>query len=144
MDNLVDADLHDYAHPDEQTNHTKIQKLTGAAGSQVGSVLAIPVGTGDKVTAEVFAKYLPTNDQANPTAAIASLLTTAFTGGTGVNNELTNQAINTSFTGGSFITNPANSQSYDADGVMAFLNILFVPEEAQASVSQEQLCLLRS
>ncbi len=137
MDNLVDADMHDYQHPDEQTNHSWTQKLTGAPNSQVGSVLSIPVGPGDKISAEVFAKYIDTDTASNPSALIASLLTTAFTGGTGINNELTNQAINTSFNGGSFITNPANNQTYDANGVMAFLNLLFLPEEAQATVSQE-------
>ena len=137
MDNLVNADLHDYQHPDEQGNHSWTQKLTGAPNSQVGSVLSIPVGPGDKISAEVFAKYIDTDTASNPSALIASLLTTAFTGGTGINNELTNQAINTSFNGGSFITNPANNQTYDANGVMAFLNLLFLPEEAQATVSQE-------
>ncbi|MEM6526296.1 MAG: RHS repeat-associated core domain-containing protein, partial [Bacteroidota bacterium] len=124
---ITSNDLFD--HTDEAGNtYTHTQLLTGGLNSQVGSVIAIPVGMGDTLNAEVFAKYKDNNGNGNNSgAAIAGLLINAFTGGTGMTNELGNQSINNNFGSGSLIGTTGFAPE-DANAPMAFLNIMFLPE----------------
>lgn len=126
---LFSNDLFD--HTDEAGNsYTHAQRLTGATGHRVGSVIAIPVGMGDKVSAEVFAKYYdPTGNSNNGTVpALASVLVNALTGATGAVNELGNQSINNNFGSGSLIGTPGFAPPSSA-APMAFLNLMFLPED---------------
>ncbi|MEM9300211.1 MAG: RHS repeat-associated core domain-containing protein, partial [Bacteroidota bacterium] len=125
--NTISNDLFD--HTDETgTTYTHTQLLTGGLNAQVGSVIAIPVGMGDTLNAEVFAKYKDnTGNGNNSGAAIAGLLINAFTGGTGMTNELGNQSINNNFGSGSLIGTTGFAPE-DASAPMAFLNMMFLPE----------------
>ena len=92
---------------------------------------------GDTLHAEVFAKYKDnTGNGNNPGAAIAGLLINAFTGGTGVVNELGNQSINNNFGAGSLIGTTGFAPE-DANAPMAFLNVMFLPEDDVISLEKD-------
>ncbi|MEM7107103.1 MAG: HNH/endonuclease VII fold putative polymorphic toxin [Bacteroidota bacterium] len=133
---IISNDLFD--HTDEAGNtYTNTQLLTGGLNSQVGSVIAIPVGMGDTLHAEVFAKYKDNNGNGNNSgAAIAGLLINAFTGGTGMTNELGNQSINNNFGSGSLIGTTGFAPE-DANAPMAFLNVMFLPEDDVISLEKD-------
>ena len=110
------------------TTYTHAQMLNGTEGSKVGSVIAIPVGMGDTLNAKVYAKYVEvTSNPTNAANTLASALIGAFTGGTGMTNELGNQSINNNFGSGSLI----GTTGFPVDGSapMAFLNVMFLPED---------------
>ncbi|WP_221417907.1 hypothetical protein [Fulvivirga kasyanovii] len=96
--------------------------------TQVGSVIAIPVGAGDRVTASAFAKYIAASeDPGIISTTLASALINAFTGGVpGVNEGGTN-TINNNFGEGSLIGG-ADFPYEDSDAPKAFLNLIFLPE----------------
>jgi hypothetical protein len=120
------------------TVYTKSQKLTGSNGPKIGSVIAIPVGAGDKISAEVYAKYVAGTGSDNPVGSIAPLLLAALTGTPdtsiidGASNTITSSYGNVS----SMITNPVYNYSYDATAPLAFINILFIPENVQNSIDK--------
>ncbi|TRX50873.1 RHS repeat-associated core domain-containing protein [Fulvivirga sp. M361] len=125
---LTSNDLFD--HTDATgTIYTYTQLLTGGLNSQIGSVIAIPVGMGDTLHAEVFAKYKDNSGNGNNSGALAlaNLLVTAFTGGTGYVNELGNQSIHNNFQSGALIGTTGFAPE-DSDAPMAFLNVMFLPE----------------
>ncbi|MEM8568741.1 MAG: RHS repeat-associated core domain-containing protein [Bacteroidota bacterium] len=134
--NTISNDLFD--HTDETgTTYTHTQLLTGGLNAQVGSVIAIPVGMGDTLHAEVFAKYKDnTGNGNNSGAAIAGLLINAFTGGTGMTNELGNQSINNNFGSGSLIGTTGFAPE-DANAPMAFLNVMFLPEDETIDLEKD-------
>ncbi|MEM1408181.1 MAG: RHS repeat-associated core domain-containing protein [Bacteroidota bacterium] len=134
--NTISNDLFDYTD-EAGTTYTHTQLLTGGLNAQVGSVIAIPVGMGDTLNAEVFAKYKDnTGNGNNSGAAIAGLLINAFTGGTGMTNELGNQSINNNFGGGSLIGTTGFAPE-DANAPMAFLNVMFLPEDDVISLEKD-------
>lgn len=94
-----------FDHTDQAgTTYTHAQMLNGTEGSKVGSVIAIPVGIGDTLSAKVYAKYVEvTSDPTNAVTSLANSLIGAFTGGIGGTNELANQSINSNFGSGSLI-----------------------------------------
>ncbi|WP_185154163.1 DUF6443 domain-containing protein [Fulvivirga sp. M361] len=125
---LTSNDLFD--HTDATgTTYTHTQRLTGGLNSQIGSVIAVPVGMGDTLHAEVFAKYKDNSGNGNNSGALAlaNLLVTAFTGGTGYTNELGNQSIHNNFQSGTLIGTTGFAHE-DSDAPMAFLNVMFLPE----------------
>ncbi|MEL7002300.1 MAG: RHS repeat-associated core domain-containing protein [Bacteroidota bacterium] len=119
-------DIFDYTDNTGNT-YNKSQILTGGLNSQVGSVIAIPVGKGDKVTASVMAKYVEITQTNNPVSAIASALVTAFTGGVG-SNELGSTTINNNFSTGSLI-GTTGFPIENGSAPKAFLNLMFLPED---------------
>ncbi len=128
------------------TAYTRSQRLTGAEGARVGSVLALPVGTGDRISAEVFVKYYdPAGNSSNAiSTTLAASIIAAFTGGTGVTNELGNQSISNNFGNGSLI-GTVGFDPENASAPMAFLNLMFLPEgelitlEKDVSFAYDQL-----
>ncbi|MTI28749.1 hypothetical protein E1163_27570, partial [Fulvivirga kasyanovii] len=114
-------------HTDAGTTAKHSQLLRGSEGERVGSVIAIPVGAGDKVTAKAFAKYVEvTETLSGATTSIASTLVGAFTGSTGV-AETGSQSIHNSFGEGSLIGS-AGFPYEDQNAPYAFLNVMFLPE----------------
>lgn len=126
-----------FDHTDQAgTTYTHAQMLNGTEGSKVGSVIAIPVGMGDTLTASVFAKYVEVmTDPTNAVKSLASSLITAFTGGIGGTNESSNQSINNNFGSGSLI----GTTGFPADGSapMAFLNLMFLPEDESITLVKD-------
>lgn len=138
---VVDNDLMNHTEPKDQASgetYSHSQMLNGAEGRRVGSLLAIPVGPGDKVTARAFAKYInaTTNDVGQVTALGASLIA-AFTGGVGTAGEYTSQSINGSFTGeNGTIIGTSGFDVEDESAPYAFLNMLFLPEGEAVNIDQ--------
>ena len=118
-----------FDHTDQAGNtYTHAQRLTGADGQRIGSVIALPVGMGDTISVETFAKYYdPAGNSSNGALpALATSLIGAFTGSTGTTSELGNQSINNSFGSGSLI----GTAGFPSDNTapMAFLNLMFLPD----------------
>ncbi len=125
---MITADIHDRVDAgNESFNHNQVQLLNGAANGVVGSVLTIPVGPGDKVSAEVYAKYLAPTGTNNPAAAIGNLVLGAITGSTGVNTY--EGAINNGYGSSGTVTNLINANASSTEP-MAFINLLFLPDDA--------------
>ena len=125
LNNIVPANIHD--HTDAGSTYDKSQLLNGANGGVIGSVLTIPVGAGDKVSAEVYAKYLTATGTSNPTAAVGSLLIAALTGNTGINNY--EGSITSSYgTSGSMVTNMYGDDLSDTEP-KAFINLMFLSDD---------------
>ena len=125
----------DMDHTDAGSIYDKSQMLNGQDGSIIGSVLTIPVGAGDIISAEVYAKYIEENSTTNPLASIGSLVIGAITGNTGTATY--EGAIGSSFgSDGSMITNTFDGD-IDYDAPFAFLNMMFLPEEATSSIPDE-------
>lgn len=133
LQSVIAADVHDRVDAaNESFNHDKVQLLNGATNGVIGSVLTVPVGQGDKISAEVYAKYLAPTGTNNPTAAIGSLLTAALTGGTSLTGY--ESSINSSFGTTGNITGLVNSNASSTEP-MAFINLLFLPENVGSSVA---------
>ena len=126
MENIIDANIHD--HTDTGTTYTQSQKLTGANNSIIGSVLTIPVGKGDQISAEVYAKYLAATPTSNPVASIASALIGAITGSTGTSNYegvINGATVNSD---GSLVNALGNGVS--STEPKAFINLMFLTDDA--------------
>ena len=126
MENIIDANIHD--HTDTGTTYTQSQKLTGANNSIIGSVLTIPVGKGDQISVEVYAKYLAATSTSNPTASIASALIGAITGSTGTSNYegvINGATVNSD---GSLVNALGNGVS--STEPKAFINLMFLTDDA--------------
>jgi len=126
--NVNIASIKDFNSTTGNVNYAGSQILYSSPNSQVGSILAIPVGKGDQITATVNAKYFtaPANGSVGATS-IATSLINAFTSGVeGVTEGGTN-TINGSFGGGSLI-GTAGFAYEDANAPHAFLNMMFLPE----------------
>ena len=123
-DNLISNELFD--HTDETaTDYSYSQKLSGTENSRVGSIIAIPVLKGDRLTAEVFAKYVEiTNDPSETITSLGAALLGAFTEGFQVSNEFGSQTINSNFNQGSLIGTPGFDVE-NPSAPMAFLNMMF-------------------
>ena len=132
--NIIEANVHD--HTDAGSVYQRSQRLVGTADAAIGSVLTIPVGPGDRISASVYAKYLAPTANNNPGVAIGTLLAAAINGGTG--GTTYEGAINSSYgPSGSIITNLFNDQ-VNATEPMAFLNLLFLPREGASSIDPGQ------
>ncbi|MEL7003556.1 MAG: RHS repeat-associated core domain-containing protein, partial [Bacteroidota bacterium] len=95
---------------------------------RLGSIIAVPVLKGDRLTAEVFAKYVEiTDDPSDAVTALGSNLLGAFTDGFQVSNEFGSQTINSNFGTGSLIGTPGFPVE-NGDAPMAFLNLMFLPD----------------
>ncbi|MEM6526370.1 MAG: RHS repeat-associated core domain-containing protein [Bacteroidota bacterium] len=135
LQNVITADVHDRVDaPNESFNHTNVQALNGATNGVIGSVLTIPVGAGDKINAEVYAKYLAPTSKNNPAAAIGNLIIGAITGSTGVNNY--EGAINNGYGSSGTVTNLINANASSTDP-MAFINLLFLPDDVTGSIATD-------
>jgi RHS repeat-associated protein len=112
------------------------QKLTGAEGSVLGSVITLPVKAGDKVSAEVFAMYSQPTGTDNPLAAVGDLLISALAGGMGTSANYEGMINNSYGSSGSMLSN--DSYNYDVDDTepKAFINLLFMPENASNMVAE--------
>ncbi|MEM7107051.1 MAG: DUF6443 domain-containing protein [Bacteroidota bacterium] len=132
LNNIITANVHDYVHPDETFNHTEVQLLNGAAGGVVGSVLTFAVGAGDKVSAEVYAKYLAPTGTNNPTAAVGNLVISAIAGGTVPSNY--DGAITSGYGPGGTVTGLINTNASSTEP-MAFINLLFLPDDVTGSIA---------
>ncbi|MGD1958295.1 MAG: RHS repeat-associated core domain-containing protein [Fulvivirga sp.] len=127
LQNVITADVHDRVDAaNESFNHNQVQLLNGATNGVVGSILTIPVGPGDKVSAEVYAKYLAPTGTNNPAAAIGNLVLGAITGSTGVNNY--EGAINNGYGTNGTVTNLINTNASSTEP-MAFINLLFLLDD---------------
>ncbi|MEQ9168883.1 MAG: RHS repeat-associated core domain-containing protein, partial [Fulvivirga sp.] len=130
LDNIIPANIHD--HTDAGSTYDKSQLLNGANGGVIGSVVTIPVGAGDKISAEVWAKYLAPTGTSNPTAAVGSLLIAALTGNTGTLNY--EGSINSSYgTSGSMATGVFGDEVSSTEP-MAFINLLFLPDDVAGTI----------
>lgn len=123
---IIANDLMD--HTDAGTTYTNSQLLNGASGSIVGSVLTIPVGKGDQINAEVYAKYMAATGTSNPVSSIAGLVIGAITGNTGSSNY--EGAINgaTASSGGSLVD--ALGSGVSSSEPKAFINLMFLADDA--------------
>ncbi|MEM9680870.1 MAG: RHS repeat-associated core domain-containing protein, partial [Bacteroidota bacterium] len=132
VDNIIANNFLDYNHLDEQTgDHVKVQLLNGSENGSVGSVLTIPVGAGDKISAEVYALYLAPTSTNNPAAAIGNLVLGAITGSTGINNY--EGAINSGYGTNGTVTNLINANASSTEP-MAFINLLFLPDDGTNTI----------
>ena len=132
LQNVITADIHDRVDAgNESFNHTNVQLLNGAANGVVGSVLTIPVGAGDKISAEVYAKYLASTGTSNPAAAIGNLVIGAITGTTGTG--IYEGAITSGYGAGGTVTSLINTNASSTEP-MAFLNVLFLPSDAGSTI----------
>uniref|UniRef100_UPI004049791E DUF1990 family protein n=1 Tax=Fulvivirga sp. TaxID=1931237 RepID=UPI004049791E len=130
LNNIIPANIHD--HTDAGSTYDKSQLLNGANGGVIGSVVTIPVGAGDKVSAEVWAKYLAPTGTSNPTAAVGSLLIAALTGNTGINNY--EGSITSSYgTSGSMATGVFGDEVSSTEP-KAFINLLFLPDDVGSTI----------
>ncbi|MEM6526522.1 MAG: RHS repeat-associated core domain-containing protein, partial [Bacteroidota bacterium] len=135
LQNVITADVHDRVDAgNESFNHTNVQALNGATNGVIGSVLTIPVGAGDKVSAEVYAKYLAPTSTNNPAAAVGNLVIAAITGSTGTNNY--EGAINSGYGSSGTVTNLINANSSGTEP-MAFINLLFLPDDVTGSITTD-------
>ncbi|MEM8566961.1 MAG: RHS repeat-associated core domain-containing protein, partial [Bacteroidota bacterium] len=133
LQNVITADIHDRVDAgNESFNHTNVQALNGATNGVIGSVLTIPVGAGDKISAEVYAKYLAPTSTNNPAAAIGNLVIAAITGSTGTNNY--EGAINSGYGSSGTVTNLINASASSTEP-MAFINLLFLPDDVTGSIA---------
>ena len=134
LDNIIEANVHD--HTDAGSAYQRSQRLTGKSDAAIGSVLTIPVGAGDRISASVYAKYLAPTATDNPGVAIGTLLAAAIGSGTG--GTTYEGAINSSYwPSGSIITNLFNDQVNTTEP-MAFINLLFLPGEGTSSFDPGQ------
>ncbi|MTI23735.1 GDSL-type esterase/lipase family protein, partial [Fulvivirga kasyanovii] len=118
-----------YGGPLAKGKYTHSQVLYSSPYPQVGSVLAIPVGAGDNITARVYAKYM--DNTANPDVAVntlASALIGAFTGGVPGAGESGTSNINHNF-GSESLIGGADFPFEDTGAPKAFLNVMFLPED---------------
>ena len=102
--------------------------LTGANNSIIGSVLMIPVGKGDQISVEVYAKYLAATTTSNPSASIANALIGAITGNTGTSNYegvINGATVNSD---GSLVNALGNGVS--STEPKAFINLMFLTDDA--------------
>jgi RHS repeat-associated protein len=126
MDNIILADLHD--HTDTGNLYDKSQKLTGADGAIVGSILTIPVGKGDRINATVSAKYLTATGTLNGAATVAGSLIGALTGNSTTANFEGAANSTTASSDGSFVG--ALGSGVNTSEPMAFINLMFLSEDA--------------
>jgi len=127
--NVNKAAIKDFNSTTGDTNYDKSQILYSSLNSQVGSILAIPVGKGDQITATVNAKYFtaPANTGVGAGSIAASLITAFTSGATGVTEGGTS-TINSNFGAGSVIGG-AGFPYADVNAPKAFLNMMFLPED---------------
>jgi RHS repeat-associated protein len=118
----------DYNSTTGNANYDKAQVLYSSPNSQTGSILAIPVGKGDKITATVNAKYVDATANTDVgVGTIAASLITAFTSGATGAIEAGTSTIQGGFTNGGSIIGTAGF-GYDVNSPKAFLNMMFLPE----------------
>ncbi len=129
LTNIITANIHD--HTDAGTTYDQVQLLNGATNGVIGSVLTIPVGAGDKVSAEVYAKYLASTGTNNPAAAIGNLVIGAITGSTGTNSY--EGAINSGYGTNGTVTNLIHTNASSTEP-MAFINVLFLPDDVTNTI----------
>ncbi|MEM1408843.1 MAG: peptidoglycan DD-metalloendopeptidase family protein, partial [Bacteroidota bacterium] len=135
LQNVITADIHDRVDAgNESFNHTNVQALNGAADGVIGSVLTIPVGAGDKVSAEVYAKYLAPTGTNNPAAAVGNLVIGAITGTTGTG--IYEGAITSGYGSGGTVTSLINTNASSTEP-MAFINLLFLPDDVTGSIATD-------
>jgi len=131
---IIGNDAMDHTDLAPETTYTNSQLLNGASGSIVGSVLTIPVGKGDQINAEVYAKYMAATATSNPVSSIAGAVIGAITGSTGTANY--EGAINgTVAADGSFINALGNGVS--STEPMAFINLMFLADDATDITSDQ-------
>ncbi len=135
LQNVITADVHDRVDAgNESFNHNQVQLLNGATNGVVGSVLTIPVGAGDKISAEVYAKYLAPTGTSNPAAAIGNLVIGAITGTTGTG--IYEGAITSGYGSGGTVTSLINTNASSTEP-MAFINLLFLPDDVTGSIATD-------
>ncbi|MEQ8574016.1 MAG: RHS repeat-associated core domain-containing protein, partial [Fulvivirga sp.] len=123
------AAIKDFNRTSGSGGYDKAQVLRSSPSSQVGSVLAIPVGQGDKITATAYAKYVNAAEDNTITAttlaaALVNAFTTTVTGGIDGGTS----TINTNFDNGSLINSSPLFPYEDAAAPKAFLNVMFLPD----------------
>ena len=98
-------DIFDHTDANGTVLDQKAQRLDGTEGRRIGTVLAVPVGKGDSINAQVFAKYVEiTSSPTNAVTTLASSLIGAFTGaGTAISTDGAINTINGNFGSGSLI-----------------------------------------
>ncbi len=135
---VVSNDLFNHTSPDSLSS--KSQLLTSGEGSRVGSILTLPVGKGDVISAQVFAKYESTTGSANTVLTpLSAILISALTGQATLVNEFGTQTISDAFTGtdGSII-GTAGFGPQDPNGVKAFLNVLFLSDQGATNIDSSR------
>jgi RHS repeat-associated protein len=126
--NVQIASIKDFNRTVGSSGYDKSQVLRSSPNSQVGSVLAIPVGQGDKITAIAYAKYVAAAQDPNVSATtIASALVSAFTGTATSGVESGTGTINNNFGSGSVIGG-AGFPLESGTAPKAFLNLMFLPD----------------
>jgi len=126
MGNVFSMDIHDIT--DAGSTYTKAQKLTGANGAIVGSILTIPVGKGDMINATVSAKYLAATGTLNGASTVAGSLIGALSGNSAAANFEGAATSTTASSGGSFVG--ALGSGVNSSEPMAFINLMFLAEDA--------------
>ncbi|MBL6449635.1 EndoU domain-containing protein [Fulvivirga sp. 29W222] len=117
-----------YGGPLGKRPYTHSQVLYSSPNPQVGSVIAIPVMAGDKITASVHAKYVSNSANSNVGVnTLASALIGAFTGGNPGTSEHGISTINNNF-GSEGLIGGVDFPYEDADAPKAFLNAMFLPD----------------
>lgn len=129
FENVEISAVKDFNHTTGSASYDKSQILYSSPNRQIGSAIAIPVGTGDKITATAYAKYMEAAENTSVTAAtLSSLLVSAFTGSPSVGSfEGGTSTINDNFADGSLIGGTGFPYE-DADAPKAFLNVMFLPD----------------
>ncbi|MBL3656701.1 DUF6443 domain-containing protein [Fulvivirga sediminis] len=118
-----------FDHTDEGSLYTHSQLITGGEGSQLGSVISIPVGEGDKISARVYAKYLAKpGNISDATLPIGTVLANMFSGGSIIGGETGVSTINQNFSAGTIIGTTGFPLEND-DAPKAFLNLMFLPND---------------
>jgi RHS repeat-associated protein len=120
--------IKDFNSTQGNASYSNAQVLYSSPNAQVGSVIAIPVGQGDKITAIANAKYVSAaaDDPVDPMGLAAALINAFTTTASGGIDGGTN-TINTNFDGGSLIGG-AGFPYEDAAAPRAFLNVMFLPD----------------
>ena len=118
----------------DATPYSHAQVLYSSPNSQTGSILAIPVGKGDQISATVNAKYIDAPANGSVVAgSIAASLINAFTGSVNGVTEGGTSTINGSF-GNDPLIGTAGFDYEDVNAPKAFLNMMFLPEDESISL----------
>ncbi|UII21158.1 RHS repeat-associated core domain-containing protein [Fulvivirga ligni] len=128
-----------YDHTDAGTTYQNTYVLNGNESSRAGSLVPLTVGAGDKVNVSVNVKLLNiTSNQVNTPEAIGVILNNLLTAHTVLGGYEASNSINNGYgySGGLLGT---DSFSINDTVPMVFLNMLFIPEDGVATITESEL-----
>ncbi len=119
------------------TPYSNAQVLKSSPNHQIGSAIALPVGKGDKINCEVFAKYVnATADPGVPVIGLAAALVNAFTGSAKGLTDNGVGTINGNFSSGPLIGSTGFPYNNSA-APKAFLNLIFLPDAEEIDLVKD-------